>query len=235
MDNNQMYHWGIKGMKWGVRRFQNKDGTRTALGKKRERANDKAESDGKKEPAKSGPKKVSDMSNDELQTAIKRLQLEQQYRQLKPERVSIGKQFMEKSILPAAMEGGKRLLTDFLIDRGKKALGLGEDVGKNEVDLLKKQVEKLNLQKQLKDLTKDNSVKEKVEQLNLQKQLKELTKDNTRKEWVEDLNLQKQLRELMNYDFNKEKVSQLKTEYELKRYTDLLKDMDEKKNKKEDD
>ena len=27
-------HWGIKGMKWGVRRYQNKDGTLTAAGKK---------------------------------------------------------------------------------------------------------------------------------------------------------------------------------------------------------
>ena len=29
-------HHGIKGQKWGVRRFQNRDGTRTAAGKKRE-------------------------------------------------------------------------------------------------------------------------------------------------------------------------------------------------------
>lgn len=33
--NDQLYHHGIKGMKWGVRRFQNKDGTRTAEGKNR--------------------------------------------------------------------------------------------------------------------------------------------------------------------------------------------------------
>lgn len=32
---NQLYHHGIKGMKWGVRRFQNKDGSLTAAGKTR--------------------------------------------------------------------------------------------------------------------------------------------------------------------------------------------------------
>ena len=31
----EIYHWGIKGMKWGVRRYQNKDGTRTPAGIRR--------------------------------------------------------------------------------------------------------------------------------------------------------------------------------------------------------
>lgn len=35
MDNNELIHSGIKGMRWGVRRYQNKDGTLTAAGKKR--------------------------------------------------------------------------------------------------------------------------------------------------------------------------------------------------------
>ena len=33
--NNELYHHGIKGQKWGVRRFQNPDGTLTPRGKKR--------------------------------------------------------------------------------------------------------------------------------------------------------------------------------------------------------
>lgn len=35
MDNNELKHWGVRGMKWGVRRYQNKDGSLTPAGKKR--------------------------------------------------------------------------------------------------------------------------------------------------------------------------------------------------------
>lgn len=32
---NYLQHWGVKGQKWGVRRYQNKDGSLTAAGKTR--------------------------------------------------------------------------------------------------------------------------------------------------------------------------------------------------------
>lgn len=33
--NDQIWHWGVKGMKWGVRRYQNADGSLTDAGKRR--------------------------------------------------------------------------------------------------------------------------------------------------------------------------------------------------------
>lgn len=58
-------HHGIKGQKWGVRRFQNKDGTRTALGKahaSQVRAY-KAEKAGKRDGAREGTSAISYYDN----------------------------------------------------------------------------------------------------------------------------------------------------------------------------
>lgn len=156
---NELTHWGIKGMRWGIRRYQNKDGTLTATGKKRyakEMAKLKEEErvaknkqrtqakinklDEKRreiEAIKSGKpiqKKtqqtahkpsVKEMSDDELRAIVNRLQLEQQYRNLKPEQVSAGKKFtdsvLKNVVAPAATEVGKNVLKDYMTNAVKKA------------------------------------------------------------------------------------------------------------------
>ena len=45
MDNNELTHWGIRGMRWGIRRYQNKDGSLTAAGKKRRGIDDSDDND----------------------------------------------------------------------------------------------------------------------------------------------------------------------------------------------
>ena len=67
--NNVLGHSGIKGQKWGIRRFQNEDGTLTEAGKAR------YNQDG----SRKNPEKMSDT---ELANANRRLSAESQYRQL---------------------------------------------------------------------------------------------------------------------------------------------------------
>lgn len=96
MDNHKemLMHYGIKGQKWGIRRYQNEDGTRTAAGKKREQYNSNHEDYDKAHTTKS----VKTMSDAELRNRLNRLQMEKQYKQLSSTGVKRGKDFVSKSL-----------------------------------------------------------------------------------------------------------------------------------------
>ena len=86
MNEYELVHYGIKGMKWGILRYQNADGTLTAAGRVRDRMNRKRNRKRAEKVLKGSPKTVkrrlSQITDEELQKAVNRLQLERTYKTL---------------------------------------------------------------------------------------------------------------------------------------------------------
>lgn len=93
----ELYHYGIPGMKWGVRRYRKKDGSLTRAGRKR--YGDDRHEDYKKAHDK---KSVSLMSDKELRERNNRLNAEKQYRELTA-KTNVGKKIYKSFISGAGM------------------------------------------------------------------------------------------------------------------------------------
>ena len=181
MDNQELLHWGIKGMKWGVRRYQNPDGSLTAEGRKRyntgETTGDSKSGSGNKSSG-SQKKSVREMSDDELMKAINRARLEDTYKQLRPEQVSAGKKLATKllndAVIPAATNAGRQFLENSLKKLSKELLK--DAVDPDDIAGLEKMAKKLELQKKIKNL------KEGVDDLSWDDKIKKQTWEKNEKE-----------------------------------------------------
>lgn len=101
MESNSLSHYGIRGMRWGVRRYQNSDGTYTSIGKKR-KYQETAHEDYINAHSK---KSIKSMSNAELKARNNRLQMEQQYANL-TRKTSSGKKAVQMFIKGAGLLSG---------------------------------------------------------------------------------------------------------------------------------
>lgn len=96
-DDNELYHHGIKGMKWGVRR------TPAQLGHKPSKLTTSQR--------KSEMKKMSDT---ELRNRINRIQMEKQYMQLTAPEVSAGKKFVKDVLVNAAKQTATSYVSKYM-------------------------------------------------------------------------------------------------------------------------
>ena len=145
-NTDELYHHGILGMKWGVRRYQNADGSLTPAGRKKagELAKKYSEVTGKRLVVKKrsvGQQRerlAHEMSSKELQEKINRMRLEETYTSMMASRVpqkkaSIGRRFVStitnKVIVPGAIEGSKKVVSN-LVDQA-----IGRAVQKKNSDI----------------------------------------------------------------------------------------------------
>lgn len=122
MKQNELFHYGIKGMKWGVRRTE----AQLARVRGERLPSENNQKAGVSKSSSSAKKKVSEMSDDELNRAVRRLQLEEQYKRLNPQKVSAGQKFVNKVakdvLIPAATTVARNTIQRAMENEVKKLL-----------------------------------------------------------------------------------------------------------------
>ena len=184
MENPELKHWGIKGMKWGIRRYQNKDGSLTRAGKKRQAANlekarqaKKAKQDEirEREEKRSKLLKSTDaselyknrdlLSTEEINERLNRLNAEQRLSQLSNQTKSTGMDKVNKALAVGRKINEVYEFTNTPVMKAlKKQLGLEKTEKRLGLDKVYEMRDKLS-DKQLQDALKRASTEKAIKKI----------------------------------------------------------------------
>ena len=184
MENPELKHWGVKGMKWGIRRYQNKDGSLTRAGKKRQvdnlekaRQAKKAKQDEirEREEKRSKLLKSTDaselyknrdlLSTEEINERLNRLNAEQRLSQLSNQTKSTGMDKVNKALAVGRKINEVYEFTNTPVMKAlKKQLGLEKTEKRLGLDKVYEMRDKLS-DKQLQDALKRASTEKAIKKI----------------------------------------------------------------------
>lgn len=111
-----LYHFGVKGMKWGIRKDR-ASGTRKKARRATKSTKDKAPAN------KKSSSSTKSMTDEELKKRVSRLQMEQQYSKLTATQKSKGRQMVEEVLTNSAKQTATTYVTKYMSKQVENLLG----------------------------------------------------------------------------------------------------------------